>query len=398
MIRFEPDTWRDALLRPIAMAAPDGGVYIEIMAPDPRFALVLALVGVHALFWLCRRRSGGPLWPTGVLLLAIAAAFYPWLKNTGNGRYFLAFLLAVGPLCIALIYLLPVTRGFRFALAGCLVATQAFIVNDSDPVRFWALSQWGEEPYFQVSVPDDLVREPATYVTLSSISYSLVAPLFHASSSWIHIPSAPGDRHETLPGRRVHGLLTSPKPLNLLVPTIPEHATPEGLPGELVIQTLAPVLALHRLSFTDVGRCRLLRSEGLAATPAHLNRVLADKRYELAGFWLCPLRYQATQVPPESGRPATRFDAVFEKVETLCPRFFRPGEAVSKPVKGGEMRNYSESDMKVYVMDDGAVMYKYSRAFSDERIGTVDDVMSGKATVDCSKIRGRSGLPWERTI
>jgi len=31
-------------------------------------------------------------------------------------------------------------------------------------------------------------------------------------------------------------------------------------------------------------------------------------------------------------------------------------------------------------------------------IGTVDDVVSGKATLDCDKLRGRSGLPWEREI
>ena len=37
MIRFLADTWRDALLRPVAMAAPNSSVYIEIAAPDFRF-------------------------------------------------------------------------------------------------------------------------------------------------------------------------------------------------------------------------------------------------------------------------------------------------------------------------------------------------------------------------
>jgi hypothetical protein len=398
MIRFEPDTWRDALLRPIAMAAPDGGVYIEIMAPDPRFALAIALVAVHVLFWLSRRRSSGPLWPTAVLLLAISAAFYPWLKNTGNGRYFLAFLLAVGPLCIALVYLLPVTRGFRLALAGCLVATQAFIVNDSDPVRFWGLSQWGEGRYFHVSVPEDLLNKPATYITLSNISYSLVAPLFHPTSRWIHIPSIPTDPEQTLIGRRAHAALRAGEPLYLLVPTVPEYANLQGLPDEQITRSLATMLVQHRLSLTDVDQCRILRSQGLASLPAYLNRREADKRFELAGFWLCPLRYESNREAPQPQRPTTQFDAVFDKVETLCPRFFRPREAVTKVVKGGEMRQYGESDMKVYVMEDGAVFYKYFRAFSDERIGTVDEVMSGQATVDCSNIRGRSGLPWERRL
>lgn len=398
MIRFEPDTWRDALLRPIAMAAPDGGVYIETMAPDFRFAMIVALVGVHLLFWLARRRSAQAFWPTAVLLLAITVAFYPWLKNTGNGRYFLAFLLAAGPLCIALVRLLPLTAGFRLALAGCLTATQAFVVYNSDPVRQWSLSQWEDGPYFQVSVPEDLLRAPATYITLSDISYSLIAPLFHPGSSWISIVSAPGDREKSPQGRRVQAILTSGKPLILLIPTIPEHATTEGLPNETVVRTVMAMLAGHRLALADAAQCRLLRSEGLAATPSHLQRKASDKRYELAGFWLCPLRYPVAASPAGPQGSPTKFGAVFERVEAMCPRFFRPGEAVTKAIHDGELRHYHESDMKVYVRHDGVVLYKYYRAFSDERIGTVDEVMSGRAKLDCDKIRGRSGLPWERKI
>ena len=43
-MRFQPDTWLEALLRPVAMAAADANVYVEIMAPDFRFVFVLALL------------------------------------------------------------------------------------------------------------------------------------------------------------------------------------------------------------------------------------------------------------------------------------------------------------------------------------------------------------------
>ena len=57
MERFAPDTLRDALWRPIAMAAPDGGVYMEIMAPDVRFAcLALLTVAVVIAAVLLRRK------------------------------------------------------------------------------------------------------------------------------------------------------------------------------------------------------------------------------------------------------------------------------------------------------------------------------------------------------
>ena len=57
MIRFLPDTWRDAILRPIAMAAPDAGVYVEIMAPDIRFSVIAILILIWiALAWRVKWR------------------------------------------------------------------------------------------------------------------------------------------------------------------------------------------------------------------------------------------------------------------------------------------------------------------------------------------------------
>lgn len=398
MIRFEPDTWRDALLRPIAMAAPDAGVYIEIMAPDFRFAVAIVLIVLLAILALWRKLSAASLKPTAILLVIMTVAFWPWLNSSGNGRYFIAFLLAVGPLCIALVYLLPLTRGFRLTLAACVVAVQAFVVFYSDPVKFWGLSQWREPPYFQLDLPQDLATVPATYVTLSSISYSLVAPLFPAASSWINIASATTDRENTMQGRRIHALLSSGKPLTLLVPTIPEYATSQGLPDAEIVRSITLMLADHRIALSNPAQCRMLRSGGLASTPSYKNRRPSDSRFELAGFWVCPLRYPVAAPAARPDVAMSQFDAVFDKVETLCPRFFRPGEARTKIIRGGELRQYAESDMKVYVMNDGVVLYKYLRTFSAERIGTMDEVMSGKATVDCTKIRGRSGLPWEREI
>ncbi|MBK7990381.1 MAG: hypothetical protein IPK05_10415 [Comamonadaceae bacterium] len=59
MIRFLADTWRDALLRPVAMAAPNSSVYIEIAAPDFRFVLALGL-GVLALISVWKSKPRPP--------------------------------------------------------------------------------------------------------------------------------------------------------------------------------------------------------------------------------------------------------------------------------------------------------------------------------------------------
>src|SRR5207253_11002644 len=116
------------------------------------------------------------------------------------------------------------------------------------------------------------------------------------------------------------------------------------------------------------------------------------------GFWACPLKYNASLTAPTLEQRAGHFEAVFQKLEASCPRFFAPGQEASMVIRGGEMRNYSQAEMKAYVLDSGDVLYKYYRAFSPVRIGTIEDVLSGKAQVDCNNIRGRSGLPWEREI
>jgi len=392
MIRFVPDTWRDAWLRPLAMTAPDAGVYIETMAPDFRFMFALALAATVLVLLLVRReRPLLKLKPVVLLFATIALAFVPWLATTGNGRYFMPFLLAIGPLCLVLVHLLPATRIFRLATATCLVAVQAFAVHQSDSIRQWGLASWGDS-YFQVEIPDDLRERTGTYVTMPSVSFSLIAPKFHPASRWVSTAWLTTDRTQTTAGRRVQALLSQPNPV-LLVPSIPEHATARSLPDEEAIRGINQFLEEHGLAVELPGQCRLLPSESLASMPAY-RQARAIGNTAIAGFWACPLRYPVASSRPKNRQ--SRFDAVFEKVETLCPRFFRAGEAATRVIRGGEMREYSEADMRVYVMEDEVVFYRYRRTISPGQIGTIAEVMNGTATVDCSRIRGRSGLPWER--
>ena len=180
MNRFEPDTWLAALLRPIAMAAPDNYVYVEMMAPDFRWVFLLLLLALLAILgWRARGGSAGAVAATCahskpatafVLAAALAVAFVPWLMTSGNGRYFLPGLILVGPVCVGLAWRLPLTRALRLTLAAGMVAVQAFAVQQTAPWQAWTLAQWKEPPYFQVDLPPEVKAEPATYVTMSVIS------------------------------------------------------------------------------------------------------------------------------------------------------------------------------------------------------------------------------------
>jgi hypothetical protein len=394
MIRFQPDTWRDAILRPIAMASPDGGVYVEIIAPDFRFLFIIVL----ALGWLLLARGEQRRATAAPLLLAITAvAFVPWLLTTGNGRYFIPFLLIAGPLCIGLLQLIPASRGLRIAMALGMVFWQLFLLHEVTPWRYWGHVVWEDGPAFEVQVPQEVATQPATYVTLSSISYSLIAPRFHPASRWVNIAALSGKDDASPDGRRAQAVIDTPGLLKVIFPTVPGGQESESIDESLGL-AVDGLLARQGLSIEATRDCRLLRSAGLAGMASSRLADEAAGKPGLHGFWLCPLVRHANAGIEQSTAVPAKSDQAFEKLERMCPRFFRPGSAVSLRFPAGAVRGYPDSDFKIYVMDDGRVFYKYYRALNSVFAGSVDAVLSPGFTMECDRVKGRSGLPWEREI
>lgn len=392
MIRFKPDTWLDAVMRPFAMAAPDANVYVEIQAPDVRFAALVLLAIAALVAW---RRLGANRKPVLALLALTAVSMWPWLETSGNGRYYIPMLLAAGPLCVGLICLLPLTRSFRGFLALLVLALQIFVVAQTPPWGAWAWLAWKDAPYFQVDAPPEAGTKPVTYVTISSVSYSLIAPQFPASSRWINLSSGGATPRDAAWSQQ---FLAGADSLTLIAPAIRQQMMANRQPTEEMKKALDTLLAGQKLALKPGIQCEFLPSKGLAGITIRNGTIENNTQLAQFGFWLCPLRYPVDQPRATKSASFLKAEAVFERVEQLCPRFFRPGEGGTQRISGGAMRHYGGSDTKVYVLDDGNVLYKFWRALNPVFIGTVDDVMSGKATVDCNKIRGRSGLPWEREI
>jgi hypothetical protein len=405
MNRFEPDTWLAALLRPVAMAAPDSYVYVEMMAPDFRWVFVLLLLVL--LVTLRRRARGGSAGAVAaagadagpatvfVLVAVLAVAFVPWLMTSGNGRYFLAGLLIVGPVCVGLAWRLPVTRSLRLTLAAGMVALQAFAVQQSAPWQAWGLAQWKEAPYFQVDLPPEAKTEPATYVTMSVISYSLLIPQFHPQSRWINLANAPLPGTNTFNSERTAAFLAQAQgKLRLLVPVVPGMVTEGLLPNAEVSEVIDSQLAPYGLGFARPQACRFLHSRSLASMGL---REKTEQQRAQSGFWLCELRRVAPGARPSAyGR---RYDAVFAALEKQCPRFLPAnGDGRSLALPAGEVRSYMQAEMKVYVYDNGEVYYKYYRALNPVLVGKADDLLAGRSRLDCGTIRGRSGMPWDREI
>ncbi|NML42701.1 hypothetical protein HHL11_02990 [Ramlibacter sp. G-1-2-2] len=391
MIRFEPDTLLDALVRPIGMAVPAGGVYAEILAPDFRFVFVLALV-LAWIAWRVRLRAPA-VTRTLALLACVALSFVPWLVTSGNGRYFMPMLLIVGPLCIAMLHHLPVRQGARLGAAAFMLLAQVGLLHEVQPWRSWGLAPWRDGPAFGIDVPKDLRETPATYISLSGISYSLIAPSFHPDSRWMNLSSQAGRPDQADDLRRVHRLLDASPVIYGVVPSANRNANERDMPDDQ-----ADALDLGIADFglrIRRSSCRVVASVGLTAVGAAPDQQISDK--DPRGFLVCRLDRLAGKAAPAKPQIPAEVEAALDAVEKQCPRLFPPGNATTTVLPVGYRRFYSESDMRLYAMDDGRVMFKYIRALNMVQVGTKASVVAPGFHMDCN-IKGRAGLPWEREI
>lgn len=138
-MRFVPDGWLDAVLRPLLMADPVNGLYIEIQAPDVRFAALAVMTGVA---WVAHRRKGLFQAHQAMTLLALTVCFYVWTLVSGNGRYFIWGLLLAGPLVVMSAQKLPVTPSMRNTLVVLVLVLQGVSIWLCFVPNMWGLRPW----------------------------------------------------------------------------------------------------------------------------------------------------------------------------------------------------------------------------------------------------------------
>jgi hypothetical protein len=407
MIRFLADTWRDALLRPVAMAAPNSWVYIEITAPDFRFVLtlglaVLALIAVRK----AKLRPPGSL-PTLALFILVFLSFIPWMHTTGNGRYFMPYLILIGPLCVALINLTRTTPNMKAFLVIGVLGLQGFALSQNSPWKAmdgWEWFPWKEAPYFALETPKEGFDPDATYVTISLPTYSAVAPLLPDTLRWINIVSfgsSESDKQSRLyaPVKRA---LQDSKSLKVFMTSAPRSMV-EGTvqPDQTATLTINSYLEPYDLRLKSPTDCQLVKSKSIAHRAFFFTEDITDEKArirDLSGFWICSIQYAVLPKKPHTltiGELSA--GSLFEKMEKVCPRFFAPGQQGVGRHRSGFQRRYA-SDSYLIATGDGHLYFKYDRALNPELIGKAEDILAPGFAFDCTKFKGRAGLPWEREI
>lgn len=387
MLRFVPDTWLDGLARPLLLADSVAGLYAEIQAPDWRFAALVLLLVLAALMYRSRSMLTGPQWRT---LLGLVAAFYVWTFTSGNGRYFFWGLLIVGPLVVAVATRLRSTLSMRNTVILGVLALQGWVVWATFQANSWALPPWSNGPGLALE-DTPLKRQPAVFITIGQISFSILVPQMHPRSRWTNLAG----QQELVPGMRefdrYQELIASPLSKYAVFRATKFVMTDERQPNEHAWTAIRRVLGGYGLE-PAAGACIFARAE-LAGPP---YKVVAESALE-SGFWFCPVQRTSTMVAADK-RPADapEFDDVFGQIEQRCPRLFPAGSATSRLAEDGTGRHYTQSDTSVVVNHAGWVYFKHMRALNPTVLGKVEDVRAGRFALDCERLPGRYVPPWDR--
>lgn len=383
MLRFQPDGWVEGLLRPFVLADPYGYVYFEAPAPDLRFAAITILLLV--VITTQRARLSAPARHT---LAAFVMAFYLWTFISGNGRYFIAGLLLAGPLLVLLVSALPASRPMRVFILGVVVLLQAMVVHQNYRPGIWALARSTEGP--ALTIDDSPVRhQPGIFLTLTSISYSLLVPMFHPDSRWANI----GGQVEIRPGipeyLPLRELLSMPLPRYVVVPIRTGRLRDDMQPANASGEWLGEMLSRHGLERASQP-CEILRTRLMQR-----NIFIVGEPDAPVTFWVCALREglpKARTLPVVSQKLVD----VFAIVEQNCPRFFPPG-GVRMDVDGDlVVRTYHLTDTQLLSDGDDNVYFRHQRALNPTLIGNARDIRRGDFSIPCDKLPGRYVYPWRR--
>ncbi len=349
--RFNLDGVTAAFAFPFRMIALDRSLYSENFAPDLRFAALLLLaVGLAAARAMRKLPAPGALRAADWRVLGFfAAALALWLLTSANGRYGLVVLLLAG-VCLARIgeRLLPPPTA-RIVLAS-LLALQLGMTVVASPARWFVAEPWSSR-WLAYDVPQRALRDPALYLTLKTLPMAVLAPFVNPGSSFVNLRG----QHSIPPD--------SPRLAALLMRYRGRVRT---LGRDLALVAGRPAAPALRAYDETLGRI------GLRVDPADCFTIAwrpdSEDPLSRAANWLAgplpphePLSAVSCALRPAARDPAEaemerRISALFDRIESACPRVFRQQTAVTEPFLNGWSRNYNGLDARLEAFGDHVVL------------------------------------------
>ena len=269
-----------------------------------------------------------------------AAGLALWLATSSNARYGLLVLMLAG-VCLARVLerLLP-HRALRVTLA-VLLALQVGMTITASPARWFAAEPWSLR-WLAYDAPERARRERALYVTVEALPMAAVAPFVNPASAFVNFrgqysiaPDSP---------RLADAARALSRPRANARPRARARRRPPVAGGAATYDA-----TLRRIGYrVDTADCFEIpwRPDVGDALSRAANRLAGSlPPHEPLSVASCALR--PVPLDPAEAEHERRMSALFDRIESACPRLFRGQTAVTEPLGSGWSRNYGGLDARL---------------------------------------------------
>jgi hypothetical protein len=353
--RFLPAGIADALWRPMAIATPSPMVQAETLAPDLRYAALLALAGALAAGWLWHRLryptkrpdASGPDGSARVLAalgFGLVVDWVLWLSASGNGRYLLPMASVAAVLIVGLLFRAP-ARWRNYGVAALLCA-QCYQLAWGAEFNVNPLPWRG--PWFDVVLPDKLSTEPDLYLSTGVQTNSFIAAYLPLGSSLVNFSGEYPFAAEGANGARVEALIRRYSPR---VRVLMQAAQPySGAQGDRALLSLADD-ALERFGLrSDASDCNTISVRGVPPPfEVQFGKARPPPHDDTTYLVTCRV------VPEDPADHAVRMarqraaDVVLDRLEDACPALFQPRRLQTAHVGRRWQRKYMNTDLLAWI-------------------------------------------------
>ena len=384
--RFAANSLAEFAAWPVHMLLPSRLVWTEAVAPDARFLFLALLLSLGA-FKLLVSSAARSSMRADSRLVAITVCFLfawaSWLDISGNGRYFMPFVLIAGPMILGWMFFIFGPRNARVVALVVLIFAQTLVVASTGEFR-WNKVKWSGQ-WFEADVPSTLKEQPALFVSTGMRSASYLAPWMHPDSSFVHGSGQYVIAPDTAAFLRLKNLARRYSGRVFLLFEL-QQADSSGAPAKPSEDSFRRSVARYGWRVRSQV-CQAIRFFGVPS--ANVKVVKSDqgmafrsKRFDYFHILACPIEESETDLLAyKAGEKKTR--DVFAKVQRACPELLGNEAPNTDGAPGLWTRFYNRSDVWVTITDR-AVQLQRMGQFAPISLGSTDLVRQGESAIQCA--------------
>jgi hypothetical protein len=397
-VRFIPETLAEALWRPFAMMDPVTMVHEEPRAPDPRYALLLIVVGALFCRWLWRRRAASSSQPPvgagavsartlAAIGCGLAVDWAVWLSGSGNSRYFLPISSVAAVVLVALLYRLFSTQRTtrNYVLAGILGVQGVQLWMGTD--YRWNGTPW-DDHWINIAVPAKLKSEPNLFLTMGTQTNSFLAPYLAPSAGLINFSGLYTLGPDGANGARIAAMINRYAPnVRMLIRGERLYRNDERrLPNRAQIDDALMPFSLR----VDESDCATIAVHGL---PPDLEFTMATSQPTVPQSpdttYLVSCRVVPDNADHSAQMPERRnIDLALDHLEDACPALFQPRRPRTEYIGDGGLRRYA-TDLNAWVSHGSVKFLQPSVGGDVVHLGPENDWTKAPLGIRCGRRNGR---------